>query len=340
MLPYPSMLGQRHLTGWLLLALAATCTAAPPVSTSAVEQILATAPAPLAATAVRAEKWLAGAANPDGGFAYGPGRASFTAPTALAVLALGPGPVRSRALDWLKRQQLSDGSWPVCAGDPDGSWMTSTAVAALAGFAEDSHAAGAGRRWLAERCQAYRAPGQAAAGWPWTPGTAPWVEPTAWALIALRGVDAEPGASRVQDAAQYLASQMNRVGGFSLYEARPFPYHTSLVLLAFDSLSAAQAGAGKLTQARIRSVSFLRATLDEKSPVLDLAWGLWALSTGLPNLQELAICSRWLAARQEPTGAFGQASPWVTAVAVCALRALHGRNPLDCGQQPGGSRDQ
>ena len=44
--------------------------------------------------AAHAEGWLATSANVDGGYGYTIGGASFTAPTAMAVLALRPGPVR------------------------------------------------------------------------------------------------------------------------------------------------------------------------------------------------------------------------------------------------------
>jgi hypothetical protein len=280
--------------------------------------------------AARAEHWLSRSACPDGGYGYREGGVAFTAPTALAVLALQPGPVRNRAMQWLRETQLPDGSWPVCRDDSEGSWMTSVAVAALAGSGTDAGRVAAGRRWLLESCLAFRDRGKPAAGWPWSPSTAPWVEPTAWALVALRESSA---AGRVTAAAAYLASEMNREGGWSLYDARPYPYHTSLVLLAIDGLPAGLASSAELSQARVRARAYLGRSLDQSSSEHELAWGLWALSTGMPEIDEMARVGGLLASRRRLDGSWDQ-SPWLTAAAVAALRCLHGRDPLR-HEQPG-----
>lgn len=327
---------RRHLLLLTLLLplLAATGRGQEAASGPAREPIPATAPARLDEVAARAEFWLSRSACPDGGYGYREGGEAFTAPTALAVLALQTGPVRDRAMQWLRDAQLPDGAWPVCRGDSEGSWMTSVAVAALAGSSADAGRVAAGRRWLLESCLAYRAQNKPAPGWPWTPSTAPWVEPTAWALVALRDA---PASGRVAEAAAYLASEMNREGGWSLYDARPYPYHTSLVLLAIDGLAAGLASGAQLSQARVHARAYLEGALGEKSSELELAWGLWALSTGLPELDQMARIGGALASRRKADGSWGQ-SPWLTAAAVVALRSLHGRDPLR--QEPDGSRRQ
>lgn len=150
--------------------------------------------------------------NGDGGWGFREGGASRIEPTAWAILALRAATGKSGAAEqaqasgekYLVGAQLPDGSWPSAAGQSQGSWVTSLACWALRFRAEHEAAVDRGLRWLlAERPresslwwrlkQRLSGSGRGAKqdesvyGWSWTPGTASWVEPTAYACLAIRG---------------------------------------------------------------------------------------------------------------------------------------------------------
>jgi len=137
---------------------------------------------------------------------------------------------------WLHDAQLPDGSWPAFVGQPQGCWVTAAACLALNGWQESSDRIARGLRWL---CRTWPAEGnlwwrfrqrlwkQASAirqdsslrGWSWTPGTASWVEPTAYALIAFRCIPKKlhpPGVSkRRQLGEKMLYDRMCPGGGWN-----------------------------------------------------------------------------------------------------------------------------
>jgi Prenyltransferase and squalene oxidase repeat len=147
--------------------------------------------------------------NADGGWGFHPGAPSRVEPTAWALLAFeGLAFSRRSAVDFLRKTQLADGSWPSAGSVTAGSWVSSLAVWALAKDADSRAAVAAGLVWL---CQDWprdvgiasrlirsivpsrRATGhdESLHGWGWTPRTASWVEPTAFALIALDAAPAD-----------------------------------------------------------------------------------------------------------------------------------------------------
>jgi hypothetical protein len=150
---------------------------------------------------------LVAAQNADGGWGAEPARRSSTEATALAVLALdgvkaSDGRVQ-RGLQWLATRQTGDGSWPLADGLEAGSWTTSLAVLSLANFESHRRRAVNGAAWLLRQRgsglgllvstlhvvfpEAFT--GQSnpnLKGWSWTAGTYSWVEPTAYALMAIK----------------------------------------------------------------------------------------------------------------------------------------------------------
>ncbi len=152
---------------------------------------------------------LLGAQNADGGWGFRSGRMSAIEPTSLALLALvgiGLPPVAKesagRGCGFLLESQLRDGSWPALPRQPEGSWTTSLACLALWPFGGARDEALDGARWVCEhfpgesksrfRIGEILFAGSGAAhqdpsryGWPWTEGTANWVEPIAIAMLAL-----------------------------------------------------------------------------------------------------------------------------------------------------------
>lgn len=154
--------------------------------------------------------------NENGGWGFRAGLLSRVEPTCWALLALLQGEFQedhneriSRGLEFLRRTQLADGSWPACPDQQTGASATSLACWTLLTAKDASNAAAAGLRWICndwprdsalwrraingllrknkdivQHNDAYR-------GWGWTPSTASWVEPTAFALIALSQCPAE-----------------------------------------------------------------------------------------------------------------------------------------------------
>jgi hypothetical protein len=139
--------------------------------------------------------------NEDGGWPFRRGR-SWTEPTALALLALQgaqvPSQVRAVSAAWLARCQSADGGWPPCADVPTSTWVTSLALLALGQETEHSMGYAPGTLWLSSHVypelSPFRdflqnslgvSPDHAPGSSPWFPGTAGWVVPTAFTILAL-----------------------------------------------------------------------------------------------------------------------------------------------------------
>lgn len=155
------------------------------------------------------------AQNPDGGWGYHPGSQSLSEPTAWSILALRTPEATSdtaisSASNWLRRAQLATGAWPVASGKHPGCWVTALVCLALLKISSPSESAVAkGLNWL---CKTWPSEGStwwrfrqrwqrnasnvvrqntSLRGWGWTPDTASWVEPTAFALLVLQNVAEE-----------------------------------------------------------------------------------------------------------------------------------------------------
>jgi len=190
---------------------------------------------------------LKAAQNADGGWGYRAGAQSRVEPTAWALLALQQAsrtPQRVEALaeaqrsafQFLRAQQLADGSWPAAPGQTAGCWATSLACWALLADPDSRQAVAAGLRWLCNdwprsanllrrmlrhltRGTKVSEQNEALSGWGWTPQTASWVEPTAFALLALQMApnDLRPAdsAKRMDLAKAMLYDRMCPGGGWN-----------------------------------------------------------------------------------------------------------------------------
>lgn len=204
--------------------------------------------------------------NGDGGWPYVRGR-SATEPTVYAVLALaGAGESRAavRGASWLRRTQHADGGWGPDQVVAQSTWVT--ALAALVGRELLGAAAhGCAIDWLigtegAESALAYRlrqwlignpaSPEQEFPGWPYFPGTAAWVTPTAVAILALeREQRRSPRARlgrRIAQGRAFLLQRMCRGGGWNHgaarslgREANPYPETTGIALAALRGTESA-----------------------------------------------------------------------------------------------------
>jgi hypothetical protein len=181
--------------------------------------------------------------NADGGWPFqhrdsqgSLGRSSWTEPTALALLGLQAAgyfsEARPRAASWLAQRQLPDGGWPPCAIVPTSTWVSSLTLLSLAQERAYSIGCPKGVAWLSRqvypdlpafqvfvdhtlRISPSRAPGSSA----WFPGTAGWVIPTAFSILALscwspRFTDADLSKNAHRGQA-YLLSRRCADGGWN-----------------------------------------------------------------------------------------------------------------------------
>ena len=279
--------------------------------------------------------------NADGGWGAVPTRQSNTEATALALLALTSCPEAKathieRGLQWLIDLQNRDGSWPMHRSPSHGSWATALVTLALASFDGQHASAIKGARWLlAHRGRnlgwwaslAYRvAPEKMPVqldpdllGWSWTPDGFSWVEPTAYALIALKRLNADIGGvagAHIQEAEQLLYDRMCTGGGWNHGNSNaygvtiaPYPETTALALIALQDREA---------EARNRaSLQRLVAMLAEGESGLSLSWAILCFSL---RRQDVSVWQQRLARCYARSGFLGE-----TRVVALALLALSER---------------
>ena len=150
--------------------------------------------------------------------------------------------------------------------------------------------------------------------WPWLPGQASFVEPSAMALWALTSIPSSPAIrARADQAVRYLVDRRCQPAGWNVGNpmmfSRAFPPRACPT--AWTLLALAQAAPEAIRPADIDA---LRADMRVDGGALALAWGLCALhALG----QEDAEARARLAALQQPDGGWG-GNPYTTAVALMA----------------------
>lgn len=288
------------------------------------------------------EEQLIASQNRDGGWGAQPERASSTEITALATLALGrldtPASRDSgvRGLRWLAARQHADGGWPVSSRVDDGSWATALAVLALDGLGREPVRALRGARWLLRRTPRtlgiavsllHRfAPSALAVrlnpdlkGWAWTADATSFVEPTCYALLALKRMRRHlAGAAvteRIDEAERMVYDRMCRDGGWNygnstVLEADLWPYAdvTAVALLALAD--------HRGRESNQRSLRALRGMLEHVDSGLSLAWATLCLEA---YGEDLAPWRQRLVERYARTAFLGE-----TKAVALALLALTG----------------
>jgi hypothetical protein len=285
--------------------------------------------------------------NPDGGWGASAGRRSTTEATSLALSALRVAGEASsndrvlRATLWLAERQNPDGSWRLNDVATAGSWTTALAIIALSEFSEQRQRVLGAARWLL--AQEGSKPGILAklilwatgksnvnrvnddlVGWSWVPRSFSWVEPTSYALIALKKLKtslAESNlAERIREGEALIYDRMCAGGGWNYgnskvldYALWPYPDITAVALIAL------QDRAGET--ANQQSLQTLKKISEEANSGLACSWT--AICLGLYG-QETAVWQKRLEVGFRETAFLGE-----TKTLALALIALGGKaNPF------------
>jgi hypothetical protein len=279
--------------------------------------------------------------NTDGGWpfhasgALSPGD-SRVEPTCWSLLALANNPESAqpnitRGLEFLRAQQLSDGSWPASSGMSSGGWVTSLAALTLAQFPANEKSFIPALQWLCDdyprdssRWQKFLKSFSSAKheshnnefrGWGWTPRTSSWVEPTSFALLAFSSAlssGAAPFGSKGADFSSGPAIPPSNPH-FSAELAKQIAQRRDLAVgLLYDRICAG--GGWNCGNPRVYGV-------DGESLVLPTCWALLALRNA-PDHPNRALSLQWLQ-KSLPT----IASPGSLAVAQITLENYNVRIP-------------
>jgi hypothetical protein len=274
--------------------------------------------------------------HPDGGWSYGAGRMSFVEPTGLATVALHAGGAAAgaaRGLAFLRSCQKPSGAVGIGPGDADGGWM---AYAALLAF----HGLGAApeerrlKEWILafEDASGRFSPQEVKAvaeryrydagiqGWPWTPRTTAWVEPTALFIIALRQAGVSAQEKRIRSGTDLILDRRVPSGGWNFgnpyskaYELEASTMSTALALAALGA-----AGIPKNNAAVAAGLRFLKTALAGDVSTASLAWSLLALKSYAFSEPLTAGTADRLARLQAADGGFRD-NPFETALAWLVL---------------------
>jgi uncharacterized protein (DUF362 family) len=234
---------------------------------------------------------LASIANPDGGFGYHAGKASHPEPTCLALLAFGTAREQfaqqiANAQASLERNHQPDGGYRLTDGHPEAGWPTAIALYTKLnlGATPEQLKPTIERVLSVESRVMTKGPETkdmesdidfSLVGWPWSAANFGWVEPTSWAVLALRaaGMEAHP---RVQQGLKLLLDRAFDSGGANYGNrvvlgttTEPIPGPSAILLLAVQ---------GAVDHPRVdASVGYLRMHAAKATDLEHLAWARIAL---------------------------------------------------------------
>lgn len=226
---------------------------------------------------------LASLAHADGGWGYAPDQPAHLEPTCFALLALAPQADRFRAvfdagLAALRRRAGADGFYRLERGRPEAVWPTSLALftQTVLGLNPDGCArAAAALVSLRGRPDEGKDEGvhdinTRLIGWPWAEKTFSWVEPTSWAVLALRRIG-HGDNPRVAEGTTLLLDRVLEGGGANYGNRNvlgrplePLPGPTALMLLALQ---------GRADDPRVqKSINYLRGAALDGDDLEHLCW--------------------------------------------------------------------
>ena len=278
--------------------------------------------------------FLAQSQNADGGWSYRASAqsVSYVEATAAVLLALPNSAehARTSGKDFLLSLQHADGGWGIASIDSESGWMTAWAVRALAIFSDTRDAVERGVHWLlategilvddvighAQTLKLFKID-TALHGWPWQPGDAAWVHPTALAMLALIA-SGHGDASRVFDGASYLFDRAVPNGGWNI--GNPWMIDKQIPATIQDTAIALQAlralGRFDNDSRVIDAIAYLRQAVAHAQTPAELAWGILALREW--NVEVGNSIDR-LNALQSGNGIW-QSNPFITAMAIASQK--------------------
>lgn len=262
----------------------------------------------------------------DGSWSYGSKGIGYPEPTCLALLALPADEwtARQRGMQWLMRR-INDAGAMALEDDSEPHWATALALFVFTelGVANELRTRCAQRllSWEGIRVEPDPAipldPGLR--GWPWTSGAFSWVEPTAYALLALKraGYADHP---RVAEGERLLLDRICTGGGWNYGNREvlgqtlaPMAHTTAWALLSLQ-------GAAGAEDAVEQGLTVLEREIDRYPSALSLSLAILAFEIwGRP----LELWAERLRQRQGADGSWRQQTH-LTALSLLALRAATG----------------
>lgn len=278
---------------------------------------------------------------------YRPGGDASLETTAWCAIALrSHKEIAEETWQYFQKCQLADGGWATGINDKQSDWTSNLVVLSLKLMAEKMELGSKKQAFLNSayqylinsRRQAYieflrwifwllKLPSNfpAGRGWPFLPGTVMLVEPTTYALMAIKGTkraDEEPLKSVISLAQEYLFSRYCKRGGWNYGENVRLT--EQLPAYAVTTAQAVIALQDRPDDERVKTgLNFLTQTSKENNTTMALAWAALARNCfGQDAKEELQM----LAQHQNSDGSFS-GSIYLTAIAACALQ-IEEENPL------------
>jgi uncharacterized protein (DUF362 family) len=264
---------------------------------------------------------ITGQAHAEGGWPYLPGQPPRVEPTCLALLALADAPtaeaVRTQAQDVLRTGISANGMCRLAGDREEATWLTALAlfthnVGSLPGINPEPMVnrllSIAVRRPDTKQSEEVHDINQNLRGWPWAENNFPWVEPTAWACLALRqkGQGDHP---RVQEGLRLLLDRAFDEGGIN-YGNRivlgkrldPIPGPTALMLFALQGYGREPRVAASvqwllqqaLTTDDVEHLSWAKLALDCHRDQPRVADSLPAIDERIHTAYESRLQAEWL----------------------------------------------
>ena len=277
--------------------------------------------------------------HPAGGWGYGPGRYVHPEPTCYALLALQQEPSRYAAaiaagLKSLETHRGPDGGYRLEQGRPQAFWPTALAVITrkiLGASSADLKPAievliGVQGKSVANETEAAEIMDidTTMIGWPWALNTFSWVEPTSWAILALR-MAGQGNHPRVAEGIRTLFDRAFETGGAN-YGNRtvlgqitdPMPGPTAAMLLALQGFD---------DERRVQAAkAYLFEKLKDSNDLEHLAWAVVALSSYADSAESAGVLRERLAAEYASQIADGRPIGVPRRAAAAIALATHQRN--------------
>jgi hypothetical protein len=282
-----------------------------------------------------AQEFLRRTQHGDGGWPYRTEAQSYPEPTCYSLLALSwishtsesqnpKSEKPRRGVHWLEAHVNARGALTL-DGDDEPHWSTSLLVITLTRLQPAESVGEKCAQWLlswhgnAAPPQKEIAVNSQLRGWPWISDTFSWVEPTSYAILALK-MSGHGDHPRVVEAERLLLDRACADGGWNYgvrgamgYALTPFLPTTALAILALQDLPAAQPIVDQ-------SLAVLRREVSHNQSTLALALAILCFNAlGRPTDEFIPA----LLNRQKADGSWRQAID-LTALAALALDSVTG----------------